>query len=66
MALDVDRILVETDSPFLAPQAMRGRDNEPANVMTTIAEIARVRDVDVDTIVEATAKNARAAFVGLT
>jgi TatD DNase family protein len=65
-ALDVDRILVETDSPFLAPQTMRGRDNEPANVMTTIAEIARVRDVDVDTIVEATAKNARAAFVGLT
>jgi TatD DNase family protein len=66
MALDVDRILVETDSPFLAPQTMRGRDNEPANVMTTIAEIARVRDVDADTIVEATAKNARAAFVGLT
>ena len=65
-ALDVDRILVETDSPFLAPQTMRGRDNEPANVMTTIGEIARVRDVDVDAIVEATAKNARAAFVGLT
>ena len=34
--------------------------------MTTIAEIARVRDVDVDAIVEATAENARAAFVGLT
>ena len=32
-ALDVDRILVETDSPFLAPQTMRGRDNEPANVI---------------------------------
>jgi hypothetical protein len=33
--------------------------------MTTIAEIARVRDARVDDIVEATAKNARAAFVGL-
>ncbi len=64
-ALDLDRILVETDSPFLAPQTMRGRDNEPANVMTTIAEIARVRDTRADEIVEATAKNARAAFVGL-
>ena len=64
-ALALDRILVETDSPFLAPQTMRGHDNEPANVMTTIAEIARVRDARVDDIVEATAKNARAAFVGL-
>ena len=56
--------LVETDAPFLSPQKMRGRDNEPANVMTTIAEIARVRGDDVDEIVEATAKNARTAFPG--
>ncbi len=63
-ALDVDRILVETDSPFLAPQKLRGSDNEPANIMTTIAEIARVRDADVDDIVAATANNARAAFGG--
>ncbi len=63
--LDIDRILVETDSPFLSPQTMRGRDNEPANVMTTIAEIARVRDASVDEIVDATVMNARAAFVGL-
>jgi TatD DNase family protein len=64
-ALALDRILVETDSPFLAPQTMRGRDNEPANVMTTIAEIARVRDARVEDIVQASAQNARAAFVGL-
>jgi TatD DNase family protein len=63
--LDMDRILVETDSPFLAPQSQRGRDNEPANVIATIAEIARVRDVDVADVIDATAKNARAAFVGL-
>jgi Tat protein secretion system quality control protein TatD with DNase activity len=44
---------------------MRGRDNEPANVMTTIAEIARVRDARVEDIVQASAQNARAAFVGL-
>jgi len=61
-AIDLDRILAETDSPFLAPQKLRGRDNEPANVMATIAEIARVRDADVDDVVQATAKNARAAF----
>ena len=65
-ALDLDRILAETDSPFLTPQKLRGRDNEPANVLATIAEIARVRDgADVGSIVKATADNARAAFVGL-
>ena len=63
-ALDLDRILVETDSPFLAPQTLRGSDNEPANVMATIAEIARVRDADIADIVVATANNARAAFGG--
>lgn len=64
-ALDRDRILVETDSPFLAPQKLRGSDNEPANVRLTIDELARVRGDDVDTLVVATAENARAAFTGI-
>jgi TatD DNase family protein len=61
-ALDRDRILVETDAPFLAPQKLRGSDNEPANVMLTLEAIARVRDEDVDALVAATSANARAAF----
>jgi TatD DNase family protein len=65
VALDLDRILVETDSPFLAPQKLRGSDNEPANVMLTLDAIARVRDEDVDAFVAATAENARAAFPGI-
>jgi TatD DNase family protein len=64
-ALDIDRILVETDSPFLAPQRLRGRDNEPANVIDAIEEIARVRGDDVDVIRRATSTNARTAFPGL-
>ena len=66
-ALEVprDRLLVETDSPFLAPQSLRGRDNEPANVMRTLEEIARVRDEDVDALVETTTSNAHAAFPDL-
>ena len=51
--------------PFLAPQKLRGSDNEPANVMLTLDAIARVRDEDVDAFVAATAENARAAFPGL-
>ncbi len=64
-AVSLDRILVETDSPFLAPQKLRGTDNVPANVMLTIAEVARVRDTDPIEIERATATNARAAFPGL-
>jgi TatD DNase family protein len=64
-ALDPDRILVETDAPFLSPQKLRGSDNEPANAMLTLDELARVRDEDLDAFVSATAENARAAFPGL-
>jgi TatD DNase family protein len=40
-----DRLLVETDSPFLAPQPMRGKPNQPANVVATAERLAEVRDV---------------------
>lgn len=41
-----DRILAETDSPYLAPQAVRGRRNEPAYVMHTLAVLAELRGVE--------------------
>jgi len=41
-----DRLLAETDSPYLAPQPRRGRRNEPANVVHTLAVLAEVRGVD--------------------
>jgi TatD DNase family protein len=53
-----DRVLVETDSPFLAPQPMRGKPNEPANVVATAERLAEVRDVaygELERIVEANA-----------
>jgi TatD DNase family protein len=64
-AVPIDRLLVETDSPFLAPQPRRGSDNEPANLSMTIEGIARVRGEAVDVLVGATAANARDAFIGL-
>ena len=64
-AVPLDRLLVETDSPFLAPQAQRGRTNTPANVTHALAEIARVRGRSVDEVVRATSVNARSAFPGL-
>ena len=57
-----DRILVETDSPYLSPQPVRGRQNEPAHVVHTIAALAEVCGQEQDEIAEATHANATAAF----
>jgi len=61
-ATPLDQLLVETDSPFLAPQAIRGRDNSPANVVEVIREIATVRAISFEAVRDATSANARAAF----
>jgi TatD DNase family protein len=64
-AVPLDRVLVETDSPFLAPQKLRGSDNTPQNVLFTLAALADVRDEPLELLVDATATNAGAAFPGL-
>ncbi len=57
-----ERLLVETDSPFLAPQAARGRRNEPAFVRHVLDTLARVRGADVGELARATSRNAAALF----
>lgn len=57
-----DRLLVETDCPFLAPQGNRGKQNEPAFMAATIDVLARVRGVDRDTIARVTSANATRLF----
>jgi TatD DNase family protein len=57
-----ERLLAETDSPYLAPQARRGRPNEPANVVLTVEELAKTRGVDATELGERIAANAVAAF----
>ena len=52
-----DRILVETDSPFLAPVPLRGQQNEPANVVHTAAFLAELRGVSAAAIAERTTVN---------
>ena len=53
----LERILVETDAPYLAPVPRRGKRNEPAFVAHTAATIAAVKDVDVDAISQQTTDN---------
>jgi TatD DNase family protein len=53
----LDRLLVETDAPYLAPEPLRGRTNEPANVVHTAARLAAVRGVGEAEIAAATTDN---------
>ena len=57
-----DRILVETDAPFLSPQVVRGKRNEPANVVATARVVAEVRGVADEELERTVAANARALF----
>jgi TatD DNase family protein len=58
----LDRILVETDSPYLAPVPMRGKPCEPAYVAYTVARVAELRGIDSAALAEATTSNAERRF----
>lgn len=53
-----DRLLVETDSPYLAPVPLRGKRNEPANVVHVLGRVAAIRGEDAASLAEATYANA--------
>jgi TatD DNase family protein len=61
-AVPGDRLLAETDSPYLSPQPKRGRPNEPANVVHTIAALAESRGEDATELAARLDANASAAF----
>lgn len=64
-ALPLDKLLIETDCPFLAPHPHRGKRNEPAHVAMVAKAVARVRGVSVADVARATTANAVRLF-GLT
>jgi TatD DNase family protein len=60
--LPLDYILVETDSPWLAPQSKRGKRNEPAYIIEIINKIAELRNKAFNEVAEATFENAKKLF----
>jgi len=60
--LPLDRILIETDCPFLTPVPHRGRRNEPAYVRHVADRLARLREVEFEEVAQVTSENARRLF----
>ena len=58
----LDRLLVETDSPYLAPVPFRGKRNEPAYLIHVVEAVAALKDLTVDEVASASVANARVAF----
>jgi len=57
-----DRILIETDSPYLSPHPLRGRRNEPGHLVHTAACLAQERGVSIEAFGVQTTENARRLF----
>ncbi|MGM9514482.1 TatD family hydrolase [Roseateles sp. DB2] len=61
-ALPLDRLLIETDSPYLAPVPYRGKTNSPAYVPHVAAQLAAIKGLSVEAVAEATTANVRRLF----
>lgn len=60
--LPLDRILVETDSPYLTPEPRRGKRNEPAYVCEVVKKISEIRNLNYEDVAHQTMKNAEHVF----
>ena len=61
-AVPLDRFLIETDCPYLTPTPFRGKRNEPAYTQYVAEEIARLRDIPTETVIDAAWENACRLF----
>ena len=58
----LDRILLETDAPYLAPVPYRGKTNEPAYVLEVAKQVAAVKQLPLDVVATQTTQNVQALF----
>lgn len=60
--IPLDRLFIETDSPYLAPQSKRGKMNEPSFISETVAFLASIKNISVQHLAEVTSANVHAFF----
>lgn len=60
--IDLEYLLLETDSPYLTPEPYRGKRNEPSNTLYVAQKIAEIKGIEVDKVIEKTAQNAIEQF----
>ena len=60
--MPLDRILIETDCPYMAPEPFRGTRNEPKNVIRVAEKLAEIKGIPVEEAIETTAENTRKLF----
>ena len=60
--INIENIIIETDSPFLTPDPNRGKKNDPSNVFFVAKKIAEIKNLDIEKVIEITAENAKSLF----
>lgn len=60
--IDINKILIETDSPYLTPHPYRGKKNHPSNVRYVCNEVSKIKNIDFDTVSKITTKNFNSIF----
>ena len=58
----LDRLMLETDAPYLSPEGFRGKRNEPLRIKLLAEEISRIKGVSFEEIAERTTQNAKEFF----
>lgn len=60
--IELSNIMLETDSPFLTPEPFRGKQNEPYNIIFVAKEIAKIKNIELEDVLEITTANAISQF----
>jgi TatD DNase family protein len=60
--MPLDRLMLETDAPFLPPEGLRGKRNEPAYVKFLAEEVSRIKEISVEEVARITTENVKKFF----